>query len=282
VVPYTRGEEVSRPLDDVLAEAVHLAGQGVREINLLGQNVNAYRGLSHQGEIVDLATLINYVASIEGIDRIRYTTSHPVEFTSNLINVYAQVPELVSHLHLPVQSGSDRILAAMKRGHTALEYKSIIRRIRAIRPDISFSSDFIIGFPGETEKDFEDTMKLINDIGFDMSFSFVYSARPGTPASDLPDDTPMDIKKQRLSILQDRLNQNVMDISRKMVGSTQRILVTGLSKKDPGEYAGRTENNRIVNFRHENPEIVGHFIDVEIVEAYANSLRGLPVNSELF
>jgi tRNA-2-methylthio-N6-dimethylallyladenosine synthase len=282
VVPYTRGEEVSRPADDVIAEVAHLASQGVREVNLLGQNVNAYRGETHDGDTMDLAELIELIATIDGIDRIRYTTSHPVEFSDALIEVYERVPELVSHLHLPVQSGSDRILAAMKRGHTALEYKSKLRRLRKIRPDISFSSDFIIGFPGETEKDFEDTMKLINDIGFDMSFSFVYSARPGTPASDLPDDTPLDVKKQRLSILQDRLNQNVMDISRKMVGSTQRILVTGLSKKDPGEYAGRTENNRIVNFRHENPEVVGHFIDVNIVEAYPNSLRGLPVSSELY
>ena len=282
VVPYTRGEEVSRPVDDVIAEVAHLAAQGVREVNLLGQNVNAYRGDTHDGDQMDLAELIEVIATIDGIDRIRYTTSHPVEFSDALIDVYERVPELVSHLHLPVQSGSDRILAAMKRGHTALEYKSKLRRLRKIRPDISFSSDFIIGFPGETDKDFEDTMKLINDIGFDMSFSFIYSARPGTPASDLPDDTPMEVKKQRLSILQDRLNQNVMDISRKMVGSTQRILVTGLSKKDPGEYAGRTENNRIVNFRHENPEVVGHFIDVEIVEAYPNSLRGVPVGSELY
>src|SRR5690554_7608795 len=203
-----------------MAEIQHLAAQNVREINLLGQNVNAYRGTGADGTVVDLAELITYVAAVEGIDRIRFTTSHPVEFSDSLIDVYAEVPELVSHLHLPVQSGSDRILMAMKRGHTALEYKSKLRRIRAHRPDISFSSDFIIGFPGETDKDFEDTMKLINDIGFDMSFSFIYSARPGTPASDLPDDTPMEVKKQRLSILQDRLNQNVMDISRKMVGST--------------------------------------------------------------
>ncbi|WP_404363870.1 tRNA (N6-isopentenyl adenosine(37)-C2)-methylthiotransferase MiaB [Marinobacter sp.] len=282
VVPYTRGEEVSRPLDDVLAEVAHLAGQDVREVNLLGQNVNAYQGETHDGDTVDLAELITLIATIDGIDRIRYTTSHPVEFTDALIDVYAQVPELVSHLHLPVQSGSDRILAAMKRGHTALEYKSKLRRLRKIRPDMSFSSDFIIGFPGETEKDFEDTMKLINDIGFDVSFSFVYSARPGTPAADLPDETPMELKKQRLSILQQRINQFAHDISRKMVGSTQRILVTGLSKKDPGEFAGRTENNRIVNFRHDNPGVIGHFIDVEIREALPNSLRGAPVSSELF
>jgi len=282
VVPYTRGEEVSRPADDVIAEVAHLACQGVREVNLLGQNVNAYRGETHDGDTMDLAELITLIATIDGIDRIRYTTSHPVEFTDAMIDVYEQVPELVSHLHLPVQSGSDRVLAAMKRGHTALEYKSKLRRLRKIRPDISFSSDFIIGFPGETDKDFEDTMKLINDIGFDVSFSFIYSARPGTPASDLPDDTPMDVKKERLSILQQRINQQAMDISRKMVGTTQRILVTGLSKKDPGEYAGRTENNRIVNFRHDNPEVVGHFVDVEIVEAYPNSLRGVPANAELY
>ncbi|MGP4844637.1 tRNA (N6-isopentenyl adenosine(37)-C2)-methylthiotransferase MiaB [Marinobacter sp. 1Y8] len=281
VVPYTRGEEVSRPLDDVIAEVAHLAGQNVREINLLGQNVNAYQGETHDGDTVDLAELIAMVATIDGIDRIRFTTSHPVEFTDSLIECFAQVPELVSHLHLPVQSGSDRILAAMKRGHTALEYKSKLRRIRAIRPEISFSSDFIIGFPGETEKDFEATMKLISDIGFDASFSFVYSQRPGTPASDLPDDTPMDVKKERLSILQQRINQQVFEISRRMVGSTQRILVTGLSKKDPGEYSGRTENNRIVNFRTDNPDVVGHFIDVEIVEAFPNSLRGNPVDDLL-
>ncbi|WP_111495719.1 tRNA (N6-isopentenyl adenosine(37)-C2)-methylthiotransferase MiaB [Marinobacter bohaiensis] len=281
VVPYTRGEEVSRPLDDVIAEVAHLANQGVREVNLLGQNVNAYQGETHDGDTVDLAELITMIATIDGIDRIRFTTSHPVEFSDALIDVYEQVPELVSHLHLPVQSGSDRILAAMKRGHTALEYKSKLRRLRKIRPDISFSSDFIIGFPGETERDFEATMKLINDIGFDVSFSFVYSPRPGTPASDLPDETPMDVKKQRLSILQQRINQQAHEISRRMVGSTQRILVTGLSKKDPGEYAGRTENNRIVNFRTDNPDVVGNFIDVEIVEALPNSLRGMPIDDRL-
>ncbi|BES70708.1 tRNA (N6-isopentenyl adenosine(37)-C2)-methylthiotransferase MiaB [Marinobacter nanhaiticus D15-8W] len=281
VVPYTRGEEVSRPVDDVIAEVAHLSTQGVREVNLLGQNVNAYQGETHDGDTIDLAELITMIATIDGIDRIRFTTSHPVEFSDALIDVYENVPELVSHLHLPVQSGSDRILAAMKRGHTALEYKSKLRRLRKIRPDISFSSDFIIGFPGETERDFEATMKLINDIGFDVSFSFVYSPRPGTPASDLPDDTPMDVKKQRLSILQQRINQQAQDISRRMVGSTQRILVTGLSKKDPGEYAGRTENNRIVNFRTDNPEVVGSFIDVEILEALPNSLRGRPIDDRL-
>jgi len=274
VVPYTRGEEVSRPLDDVLAEAVHLAEQGVREINLLGQNVNAYRGLSHQGEVIDLATLINYIASIDGIDRVRFTTSHPVEFTSNLINVYAQVPELVDHLHLPVQSGSDRILAAMKRGHTALEYKSIIRRIKAIRPAISLSSDFIIGFPGETNRDFEDTMNLVMEIGFDTSFSFIYSARPGTPAADLKDETPEQEKKHRLATLQSQLGAQSRAISENMVGGTERILVTGPSVKDPGELQGRTENNRVVNFRCDDYTLIGSFVDVKILDAYSNSLRG--------
>ncbi|WP_111640371.1 tRNA (N6-isopentenyl adenosine(37)-C2)-methylthiotransferase MiaB [Marinimicrobium alkaliphilum] len=280
VVPYTRGEEVSRPVADVLAEVVHLAGQGVREVNLLGQNVNAYRGAGDDGSSVDLAELITYVAAIDGIDRIRYTTSHPVEFSDALIDVYAEVPELVSHLHLPVQSGSDRILMAMKRGHTALEYKSKIRRLRAIRPDISLSSDFIIGFPGETEADFEATMKLINDIGFDTSFSFIYSARPGTPAAELPDDTPMAMKKQRLKILQDRITQHALGIGRKMVGNTERILVTGYSKKDPGQLSGRTENNRVVNFRCDDPSLIGRFADVLIEEALPNSLRGTLLASE--
>ncbi len=274
VVPYTRGEEVSRPVDDVIAEIVHLAEQGVREVNLLGQNVNAYRGDTHDGDTIDLAELITYVAAIEGIDRIRFTTSHPVEFSDSLIDVYAEVPELVSHLHLPVQSGSDRILAAMKRGHMVLEYKSKIRRLRNIRPDMSISSDFIVGFPGESDHDFADTMKLIQDIGFDHSFSFIYSARPGTPASDLPDDISEETKKERLSILQQRILQHAQDISRKMVGTTQRILVTGHSKKDPGELQGRTENNRVVNFRTDDTQVIGHFVDVEIVEALPNSLRG--------
>ncbi len=275
VVPYTRGEEVSRPLDDVIAEIAHPAGKGVKEVNLLGQNVNAYRGDSHDGEIVDFAELLHYVAKIPGIERIRYTTSHPVEFSDALINAYADIPQLVSHLHLPVQSGSDKILAAMKRGHTALEYKSKIRHLRKIRPDISISSDFIIGFPGETEKDFADTMKLIEDIGFDVSFSFIYSARPGTPASDLPDATSEDTKKQRLQILQARINQNAQEISRRMVGSTQTILVTGVSRKDPGQLQGRTENNRAVNFSCTDHELIGEFIQVEIIEALPNSLRGV-------
>ncbi len=274
VVPYTRGEEVSRPLDDVIAEIAHLAQGGVREVNLLGQNVNAYRGLDHTGEIVDFAELLHFVARIPGIDRIRYTTSHPVEFTDALIDAYANLPQLVDHLHLPVQSGSDRILAAMKRGHTALEYKSKIRRLRKIRPNISISSDFIIGFPGETEADFAATMKLIEDIGFDSSFSFVYSARPGTPAAELPDCTDEETKKQRLQILQSRILQQAAEISRGMVGSTQRILVTGASRKDPGQLQGRTENNRAVNFPATDPSLVGEFVDVEIIEALPNSLRG--------
>ncbi len=277
VVPYTRGEEVSRPLDDVIAEIAHLAAGGVREVNLLGQNVNAYQGENHLGEIVDFAELLHFVARIEGIERIRYTTSHPVEFSDALIEAYADIPQLVDHLHLPVQSGSDRILMAMKRGHTALEYKSKIRRLRAIRPDISLSSDFIIGFPGETEADFAATMKLIEDIGFDTSFSFVYSARPGTPAAELADGTDEDTKKQRLQILQTRINQQAQEISRRMVGSTQRVLVTGVSKKDPGQLQGRTENNRVVNFHSSDQTLIGQFADIEIQEALPNSLRGVLV-----
>nr|WP_163502567.1 tRNA (N6-isopentenyl adenosine(37)-C2)-methylthiotransferase MiaB [Halomonas socia] len=275
VVPYTRGEEVSRPFEAVMDEVIHLAEQGVREINLLGQNVNAYRGQNQLGDEIDLAELISCVAAVDGIDRIRFTTSHPVEFSDSLIEAYADIPELVSHLHLPVQAGSDRILAAMKRGHTVAEYVEKMERIRELRPDISFSSDFIIGFPGETEDDFEATMNLIHRIGFDHSFSFVYSARPGTPAASLADDTPEAVKKQRLAILQERITQQSMQISRRMVGSTQRILVTGFSPKDPGQLSGRTENNRVVNFRAANPtEMIGHFVDVEISEALPNSLRG--------
>lgn len=281
VVPYTRGEEVSRPVADVMAEIIHLAKQGVREVNLLGQNVNAYRGAAEDGTLVDMAELITYVAAVDGIDRIRFTTSHPVEFTDALIEVYNQVPELVSHLHLPVQSGSDRILMAMKRGHTVLEYKSKLRRIKKNRPNISFSSDFIIGFPGETEADFEATMKLIQDMEFDTSFSFIYSPRPGTPAADLPDDTPEEVKKQRLAILQDRIIQQAMRISRHMVGNTERILVSGYSKKDPGQLCGRTENNRVVNFRCDNADLIGKFADVLIEEALPNSLRGTLLSSEL-
>ncbi|RDB43913.1 tRNA (N6-isopentenyl adenosine(37)-C2)-methylthiotransferase MiaB [Halomonas sp. DQ26W] len=275
VVPYTRGEEVSRPFESVMDEVIHLADQGVREINLLGQNVNAYRGENQLGDEIDLAELIACVAAVEGIDRVRFTTSHPVEFTDSLIEAYGEVPELVSHLHLPVQAGSDRILAAMKRGHTVEEYVEKLERIRKLRPDISFSSDFIIGFPGETEADFEATMDLIHRIGFDHSFSFVYSARPGTPAASLADDTPESVKKQRLAILQERIIQQAMQISRRMVGTTQRILVTGFSPRDPGQLTGRTENNRVVNFRAANPtELIGHFVDVTITEALPNSLRG--------
>lgn len=275
VVPYTRGEEVSRGCADILAEVAHLASQGVREVNLLGQNVNAYRGeMPGRDSLCDLAELITYVAQIDGIDRIRFTTSHPMEFSQSLIDVYAEVPELVNHLHLPVQSGSDRILSAMKRGHTWLEYKSIIRKLRAIRPDISLSSDFIIGFPGETVADFADTMRLIESIGFDHSFSFVYSARPGTPAADFVDTTSAETKKQRLKILQDRIIQQAMAISRRMVGSTQRVLVSGISRKDPGQLQGRTENNRVVNFTCSDHQLIGQFVDVKICEALPNSLRG--------
>lgn len=275
VVPYTRGEEVSRPFEAVMDEIIHLSDHGVREINLLGQNVNAYRGENQLGDEIDLAELIACVAAVDGIDRVRFTTSHPVEFTDSLVDAYADIPELVSHLHLPVQSGSDRILSAMKRGHTAAEYIEKMERIRANRPDISFSSDFIIGFPGETEEDFEATMDLIHQIGFDHSFSFVYSARPGTPASGLPDETPESVKKQRLAILQERIIQQTAQISRRMVGSTQRVLVNGFSPRDPGQLSGRTENNRVVNFRAANPtELIGYFVDVEITEAFPNSLRG--------
>ena len=274
VVPYTRGEEISRPVIDVLAEITHLSQQKVREVNLLGQNVNAYRGKMPNESICDFAELITYVARIEGIDRIRYTTSHPVEFSDNLISAYAEVPELVSHLHLPVQSGSDLILSAMKRGHTAIEYKSKIRKLRKIRPDISISSDFIVGFPGETESDFEKTMELIHEVGFDQSFSFIYSKRPGTPASDLSDETSEETKKLRLKILQDRINQQAMSISEKMVGKTENILVTGISKKDPSQLQGRTENNRVVNFTSSDGTLIGNFLPVLITGALRNSLAG--------
>ena len=278
VVPYTRGEEVSRPLVDVLQEVIQLADKGVREVNLLGQNVNAYRVDLEDGSQADLAYLISLVAEIDGIDRIRYTTSHPVEFSESLIDTYAEVPELVSHLHLPVQSGSDRILARMKRGHTVLEYKSKIRRLRKIRPELSMSSDFIIGFPGETDADFQATMDLIEEIGFDQSFSFIYSARPGTPAADLPDATPMAVKKTRLKTLQDKINQQAMRISRGMVGSQQTVLVTGLSRKDPGQFQGRTENNRVVNFSAGDKDLTGQLVDVEITQALPNSLRAILVS----
>ncbi|GGE32289.1 tRNA-2-methylthio-N(6)-dimethylallyladenosine synthase [Halopseudomonas oceani] len=269
VVPYTRGEEVSRPLADVLSEIVHLAENGVKEVTLLGQNVNGYRF-----DGTDFADLLHAVAAIDGIERIRYTTSHPLEFSDAIIQAHAEIPKLVKYLHLPVQSGSDRVLAAMKRNHTALEYKSRIRKLKAAVPDIILSSDFIIGFPGETDRDFEQTMKLVEDVGFDFSYSFIYSARPGTPAADLNDDTPMETKKQRLQILQARLNQQGFENSRRMVGSTQRILVSDFSKKDPGMLQGRTEHNRVVNFRCDNPGLIGQFVDVHIEEALPHSLRG--------
>ncbi len=279
VVPYTRGEEVSRPCDDVLFEIAQLAAQGVREVNLLGQNVNAYRGPSFDGDICTFAELLRLVAAIDGIDRIRFTTSHPIEFTDDIIAVYEDTPELVSFLHLPVQSGSDRVLNMMKRTHTLLEYKSIIRKLRKARPDILISSDFIVGFPGETQEDFEQTMKLIAEINFDVSYSFVFSPRPGTPAADMIDDVSEEEKKQRLYILQDRINQQAQSYSRKMVGTVQRILVEGVSRKNVMEISGRTENNRVVNFEG-SPELVGTFVDVEITEVRTNSLRGVLVRTE--
>ncbi len=278
VVPYTRGEEISRPLDDVITEVVSLANQGVREVNLLGQNVNAYRGPMYDGQIADLATLIYYVAAVDGIDRIRFTTSHPVEFTDSLIQAYAEVAKLANFLHLPVQNGSDRILARMKRSHTIIEYKQKIRKLRDARPDISISSDFIVGFPGETDADFEATMNLIAEIGFDQSFSFIYSARPGTPAASFADDTPKEVKKKRLQILQTRINQQAMAISKAMVGTTQSVLVERPSKKDPTQYAGRTENNRWVNFDGD-ASCLGQFVNVVITEALPNSLRGRLTNT---
>jgi tRNA-2-methylthio-N6-dimethylallyladenosine synthase len=273
VVPYTRGEEISRPLDDVLAEVASLAAQGVREVTLLGQNVNDYRGPMFDGQTADLARLIEYIAAIDGMLRIRFTTSHPLAFSNNLIQAYALIPSLANHLHLPVQSGSDRILAAMKRGYTAIEYKSKIRRLRKVRPDICISSDFIIGFPGETEADFEDTMNLIHDVGFDNSFSFIYSPRPGTPASQLPDDVSMDVKKQRLQVLQQRILLNTKRISDGMVGTLQNILVTGISPKNAEKLSGRSENNRVVNFAGDL-DLTGRIVPVKITEALPFSLRG--------
>lgn len=278
VVPYTRGEEISRPLDDVIDECMSLAGQGVREIHLLGQNVNSYRGGMHEGGTADLALLVRYVAAIEGVERIRFTTSHPVEFSDSLIEAYATVPELVSFLHLPVQSGSDRILAAMKRGHTAIEYKSKIRKLMLARPDLTLSSDFIVGFPGETEQDFEDTMRLIETMGFDHSYSFIYSARPGTPAASLTDDTPMAVKKERLARLQAQINKQAQVISAAMVGTTQRVLVDRPSRKDPAQMSGRTENNRVVNFDG-SESLIGQFAQVRITEALPNSLRGTLISA---
>ncbi len=273
IVPYTRGEEISRPFDDVIAEVVSLSEQGVREIILLGQNVNDYRGLTHDGNIASLATLIHYIAAIDTIQRIRFTTSHPLAFSDDLINAYATEPKLANHLHLPVQSGSDRILSLMKRNYTALEFKSKIRKLRKVRPNISISSDFIVGFPGESEKDFIDTMNLVHDIGFDHSYSFIYSARPGTPAASLPDDVSLEEKKQRLKILQDRLNLQCNKISEDMIGSIQTLLVNGISKKNHQELTGRTENNRVVNFP-EGSARIGEMVKVKITEARPNSLRG--------
>ena len=279
VVPYTRGEEISRPFDDVLAEAYQLAEQGVREINLLGQNVNDYQGAMADGDTADLALLLHYLAAIEGIERLRFTTSHPLAFSDNLIDAYATVPELANHLHLPVQAGSDRILAAMKRGYTALEYRSKIRKLRKVRPDIKLSTDIIVGFPGETDKDFEDTMKLVEDMNFDISFSFIFSPRPGTPAASLQDDIPMSVKKARLQRLQAKLNEQSQAIAKSLVGTKQRILVTGRAKKDHQQLAGRTECNRVVNFDGD-PRLIGHMIEVNITEALPNSLRGRVVTSD--
>lgn len=273
VVPYTRGEEISRPFDDVIAEIVNLSKQGVKEINLLGQNVNDYRGLMHDGNIADLALLIHFVAAIDAIERIRFTTSHPCAFSDNLITAYAEEPKLANHLHLPVQSGSDRILAAMKRNYTTLEYKAKIRKLKKIRPNISISSDFIIGFPGETDNDFQATLKLVDDIGFDHSYSFIYSKRPGTPAAQLSDDVPLEVKKKRLAILQNRIAQKTYEISESMLGSEQSILVTGASKKRDNELSGRTENNRVVNFIGDT-SLIGQMITVKITEVRPNSLRG--------
>jgi tRNA-2-methylthio-N6-dimethylallyladenosine synthase len=274
VVPYTRGEEVSRPFEDVLTEVADLAANGVKEVTLLGQNVNAYRGrMGGSPEIADFAQLVEYVAEMPGIERIRYTTSHPREMTQRLIDAYACVPKLVSHLHLPVQSGSDRVLAAMKRGYTALEYKAIVRRLRAVRPDLSLTSDFIVGFPGETDADFEQTMRLIEDIGFDGSFSFLYSARPGTPAADYPDHTPHAVKQARLERLQARVEEQYRARSEAMVGSVQRVLVEGHARKDAQELAARSENNRVVNFAGP-PDWIDRYVDVRITRAYPHSLRG--------
>ena len=273
VVPYTRGDEISRPFDDVVVEVVRLAAQGVKEINLLGQNVNAYRGPMHDGTVADLATLIHYVAAVDGVERIRFTTSHPLEFGDRLIEAYAEVPQLADYLHLPVQSGSDRVLARMKRGYTALEYRHKIARLRAARPGISISSDFIVGFPGESEQDFDATLQLIDAVGFDQSFSFIYSPRPGTPAAAFSDDSTPALKHERLQRLQTKINHNAMAISRAMVGSRQRVLIERPAKKDPRQLAGRTENNRWVNLDGDH-DLIGQFADVVITEALPNSLRG--------
>jgi tRNA-2-methylthio-N6-dimethylallyladenosine synthase len=280
VVPFTRGEEISRPLNDVLAEITTLASQGVKEVNLLGQNVNAYRGAMADGEIAGFALLLHYVAAIDGIERIRFTTSHPMEFTDDIIDAYTEIPKLVSHLHLPVQSGSNRILAAMKRGYNREEYLEIIRKIQAARPGISLSSDFIVGFPGETEADFADTMALIDEVGFDFSYSFVFSARPGTPAAELADDMTLAEKEQRLQILKGRLNDMTMAISEQMIGTVQKVLAEGVSKKNPLQLTGRTENNRVLNFAA-HPRLIGQFLDVLVMEALPNSLRGRVVESSI-
>jgi len=280
VVPYTRGEEVSRPLNDVIAEIETLAKQGVREINLLGQNVNAYRGGMEDGDSASFALLLHFVAAVDGIDRIRFTTSHPLEFTDDIIEAFAEIPQLVNHLHLPVQSGSNRILAEMKRGHVREDYLEIMRKIKAVRPGISLSSDFIVGFPGETEQDFEDTMALIEEVGYDFSYSFIFSARPGTPAANFADDVSMAIKEQRLQRLKGRLNEMFMAISESMIGTAQSVLVEGISKKNPLHLTGRTENNRVVNFAA-HPRLIGQFVDVLIMEALPNSLRGRLVESSI-
>ncbi|WKJ91291.1 tRNA (N6-isopentenyl adenosine(37)-C2)-methylthiotransferase MiaB [Methylomonas montana] len=280
VVPYTRGEEVSRPLNDVIAEIETLAKQGVREINLLGQNVNAYRGAMEDGDSASFALLLHFVAAVDGIDRIRFTTSHPLEFSDDIIEAFAEIPQLVNHLHLPVQSGSNRILAEMKRGHVREDYLEIMRKIKAVRPGISLSSDFIVGFPGETEQDFEDTMALIEEVGYDFSYSFIFSARPGTPAANFADDVSMAIKEQRLQRLKGRLNEMFMAISESMIGSVQSVLVEGISKKNPLHLTGRTENNRVVNFAA-HPRLIGQFVDVLIMEALPNSLRGRLVESSI-
>ena len=273
VVPYTRGEEFSRPLDDVLNEVEALAAQNVREVTLLGQNVNGYRGLDSNSDIVDFSLLLYYISKIDGIERIRYTSSHPIEFSDNLIDAYAEIPELVNHVHLPVQSGSDRVLAAMKRGHTAIEYKSVIRKLRIHRPQLSLSSDFIVGFPGETDDDFEDTMKFVEEIGFDQSFSFIYSARPGTPAASLEDNVSDRVKNHRLQRLQGLINEMSSHYSNKMLNTEQLVLVEGFSKKSDQEYSGRTENNRVVNFKAPH-NVIGKFVQLKITDVYANSLRG--------
>ncbi|WP_245747950.1 tRNA (N6-isopentenyl adenosine(37)-C2)-methylthiotransferase MiaB [Formivibrio citricus] len=279
IVPFTRGQEVSRPLDDVLTEIAGLVQQGVKEVTLLGQNVNAYRGAMEDGEIADFALLLEYVHEIPGVERIRYTTSHPREMTQRVIDCYRKLPKLVSHLHLPVQAGSDRVLVAMKRGYTTLEFKSLARKLKEARPDLCLSSDFIVGFPGETEEDFEKTMKLIDDVGFDASFSFIYSRRPGTPAADLEDDVPEEVKTKRLMRLQARLDEREQAVNRAMIGTVQRVLVEGISKKDPNELAGRTDNNRIVNFVG-NPRLINHFVEIHITGALSHSLRGDIVTRE--